>query len=191
MNMQGNFGTGTDETYEATRFFGSQMTALPTDDFMLWDAEQVTSAEVCATLFANEYLYDFNGVRAMLRLGVAESEAPSLAKSYCRHWLVLRKLREAVQNFRKQQIATDDNVLSLMYRDACNFDPDANPIARVSAQRQLAKVLCMEPDDRLRAMTHEASPNGGVMVVDGLGTIADWEARAAEAQAKLKQEVTE
>ena len=29
------------------------------------------------------------------------------------------------------------------------------------------------------------------MVVDGLGTIADWEARAAEAQAKLKQEVTE
>lgn len=190
MNVQGNFGNSPEATYEATRFFGSEMVDLPTEDPMLWDAEQSTSAEVCAALFANEYLYDFNAQKAMLRLGVEEERATNLAKLYLRHWLVLRKLRESVQNFRNQQIATDDNVLSLMYRDACNFAPDANPIARVSAQRQLAKVLCMEPDDKLKAMSHEATPNGGVMVVDGLGTIADWEARAATAQAQLKQEVT-
>jgi hypothetical protein len=190
MTMQGNFGKPTEGTYEATRFFGSEMVDLPTEDPMLWDAEQTTAAEVCAALFANEYLYDFSGPRAMLRLGVKEDRAGPLAKEYCKHWLVMRKLRDSIQNFRNQQIATDDNVLSLMYRDACNFSPDANPIARVSAQRQLAKVLCMEPDDKLKAMSHEATPNGGVMVVDGLGTIADWEQRAATAQARLKEEVT-
>lgn len=181
--------------YDASRFYGSAMVSLPDDDPLLWDDDEQTTAEVCATLFVQEYLYDFSATRAMERLGVEHDRCVSLGKEYQRHWFVQRKVRQAVMRFREAGVATEGNVLSLIYRDACNFSPLANPVARVASQKTLAKLLCMEPEDRLRRDKHEAGEgddtDGGVMLVDGMARLDEWEERTAEAQAKLKEEVAE
>lgn len=192
--MEGNFSQPDQppeaETYEASRFYGSQMVELPADDPMLWDADEEVTAEVCGTLFANEYLYDFSATRAMERLGVSGDRATSLGKSYLKHWFVQRKIRSIIQNFREANIANEGNILSLMYRDASNFHPLANPVARVNAQKQIAKVMCMEPDDKIKAMNVNAkATGGGVMVVPAMGSMADWERDTAAEQARLKAEV--
>jgi hypothetical protein len=181
-------------SYDAARFYGAAMVDLPEYDPMLWTEDEQSSAEVCVNLFANEYLFDFSAVKAMQRLGVEEGRDATLAKRYMRHWLVQRKIRELVLRFREARIATEGNVLQLMYRDACNFSPLANPMARVAAQKQLAKVLCMEPEDQRKKFLDEeqgAQKNGGVMVVDGVGTLDEWEQKALEEQARLKREVEE
>lgn len=191
--MQGNFSDITDEeqasTYQANRHYGSSMAVLSTEDPMLWSADDQTTAEVCSLLFAQEFFFDFNATNAMIRLGVPANEAPELAKLYQKHWMVQRRLREVSSNFRKHRIANEDNVLALMYRDASNFGAHSNPVARVNAQKSLAKVLCMEPEDKRKAMEVTESPNGGVMVVDAVGSLAEWEVGTMIEQKLLKEEV--
>jgi hypothetical protein len=192
--MEGNFSQTDEqaqaETYEASRFYGSQMVPLPSGDPMLWDTQDEVTAEVCGTLFANEYLYDFHPGRAMERLGVDRAESEALGNRYLRHWFVQRKIRSIIHNFRESNIASEGNILSLMYRDASNFHPLANPVARVNAQKQIAKVMCMEPDDKIKAISAGAkATGGGVMIVPAMGSMADWERETAEEQARLKAEV--
>lgn len=191
--MEGNFSQLTVEerstSYEANRFYGSEMVDLPLEDPMLWSADEQTTAEVCSLLFAQEYFYDFCGTNAMIRLGVPEGRAKDLAKRYMNHWMVQRRLRECTTSFRKQKVATEDSTLALIWRDASNFGAFSNPVARVNAQRQLSKVLCMEPEDKRKAMETVESPNGGVMVVDGVGSLAEWEVGTVVEQKLLKGEV--
>jgi hypothetical protein len=191
--MEGNFSDLTDEqrstSYQANRFYGSAMVELPLDDPMLWTTDEQTTAEVCSLLFAQEYFYDFNAKGALIRLGVSEDRAGDLAKHYMKHWMVQRQLRECTMNFRRTKIATEDSVLSLIWRDASNFGAFSNPVARVNAQRQLSKVLCMEPEDKRRALETVESPNGGVMVVDGATSLEDWEVGTVIEQKLLKEEV--
>lgn len=187
--IEGNF-TGKPTASEATPVYGTSMVDLPTEDPMLWDAEQAASAEVCAGLFANEFLYDHSEQRALMRLGVEENRAALMGEAYLGHWLVQRKLKDAVLRFRERQIATEDSVMALLWQEAGNFGPNGHPLARAAAQKQLSKVLCMEPEDKRKAtLGDDVQP--GVMLVYHVDSAEEFERQALASQAKLKKEVGE
>jgi hypothetical protein len=158
--------------------------SLPTDHPLLWSFEQQTHAEACAMLFSSEYMFDFDARKALLRLGVDPEACRALVKQYMTHPLVQRFIRHRMQNFKTQNVLTQDTVLAWIYQEATDKTPFSNPLARVKAQQILAKHLKLEGQDE---STSISVVNGGVMLVAPMDSPESWEKKASEAQRKLQE----
>lgn len=173
--------------------------SLPTDDPLLWDMEEYAKAEAMASLFSSEYVFDWNPVNALMRMGAEYDEARRLSKSYMKNPLVLRFIRRRKQRFLSQNVVSAEHALSLISQDAADFSPFANPIARTKAQQaywqavidirkmelEERKMELAEQEEQLRRRAGGGSGTGGVLVVPGLMQGDSWEEMASEAQDAL------
>lgn len=171
--------------------------SLPKDDPLLWDLEEQARAEALASLFSSEYVFDWNPVNALIRMGADLYEAKALAKEYMRNTLVNRFIRRRKQRFFSQNVASAEHAISLISQDASDFSPFANPIARTKAQQAYWQAIMelrkLELEER-KADMEEASRGrgvngtngtGGVLIVPGLMRGESWEQLASEAQDAL------
>lgn len=157
---------------------------MPEGDPMLWDKEESARALAIATRFSAEYVWDWDSRRAAIRCGVDPSQAKTVGKALLEHWLVQRAVRAAMSRFKKTETVTEDTVLALVHRDASDFSPFANPIARVNAQRTLAKALGLE-EPRKKEVEVNLRSTSNVLVTPGLVGLDSWERVASDSQDAL------
>lgn len=157
-------------------------------------------------VFIREYIRDFNGAQAWLRMK-AEVDPEDAHKHYSpaqaaehayqlkNEPYVAKRIAELVDSLEAANMISQQRVLAMLIRDAELQGIGAKHAARVSAQKVLVDVLGMSSQAKAAAARTEGAggaggPRGGVMVVPAVaGTADEWEAAAAEAQAKLKEEV--
>jgi hypothetical protein len=156
-------------------------------------------------VFIREYLRDFNGAQAWLRMK-AEVDPQDAHKTYTpaqaaehayqlkNEPYVAKRIAELVDSLEVANMLSQQRVLAMLIRDAELQGIGAKHAARVSAQKVLVDVLGMSTQAKAAAARAEpgpgqGGPRGGVMVVPGVAAVDDWEASAAPAQAKLKEDV--
>lgn len=157
-------------------------------------------------VFIREYLRDFNGSQAWLRMK-AECDPEDAHKTYTpiqsseaayqlrQEPYVAKRIAELVDSLEAANMVSQQRVLAMLLRDAELQGIGAKHAARVSAQKVLVDILGMSSAAKaVVARTGGAQgaggPRGGVMVVPAVaGTADEWEAAAAQAQAQLKEEV--
>lgn len=166
--------------------------APPPGNYDTWTEEQRFNAEHHCYCFAQEYIIDHNATDASLRLGFPVKEAHLVGLAYVQHWLVKHYVKQIEAKMIEEQVVTKSALAALMWRDASNFDPKANPIARGMAQKNLAVLMEFNPVKKVEQTNKTAGGGGvpgGIMYVPHTMSIDDWEAEALAKQERLKAEV--
>lgn len=143
--------------------------------------------------FISEYLVDFNAAQAFIRMKAEEepfkeidaAAAAAGGYSFTREPYVAKKIQEALEAMEEANIVTRKRVLGGLLREANYHGVGAQHGARVSSWTKLAGILKMD----VKQVEASVALRGGVMIVPATEDGAGWEARAAEAQAALKEEV--
>lgn len=138
--------------------------------------------------FVKEYVLDQQPIDAAVRVGFHRAFAEQYVKQFFQEPYVLRKIREhELQNslenddFVEQQ---NSRIISNLIREANYFGPGASHAARIQANIKLAEMTGLIGENGQGNVG-----SSGVMVVEEITDVEDWEQKAADAQAKLKQEV--
>jgi hypothetical protein len=166
-----------------------KLLVFPKGGYDSWTKQERSLMEAHARAFAGEYVKDFSAWDACTRLGYTEEDLKKrkIHLKYMRHWLVCSYVDQLQSKFESHGLATRDRLLSLVYRDASDFSPRADSRARAAAQKTLMELLG-EGSTTKNINAKVGTAAGGVMIVNGLSEEA-WEAKAAETQRKLKEDV--
>lgn len=156
-------------------------------------------------IFVREYLYDFSAANAWRRMkaeldpedqkAYTPTEAAERGYQLKNEPYVSMRIREAIELQEAANILSEQRVLSMAIREAELQGIGAKHAARVSAVGLLMDYLAMTSKAKTAAQQRTANPSGaggprgGVMVVPDVVSVDKWEGAAAEAQAKLKEEV--
>lgn len=152
--------------------------SMPAGNYDTWTQQQAYEAELLAKLFANSYILDFSPTNTALRLGSTSVESAAVQGCLiANHWLTQHYVRKLIDSFGDTGVCTDHSVRSLLWRDASDFSPGANPMARVSAQKCLAQGLGLtETQAKRKAKDDLDKIRGGVIWVEARSTsLPDWE----------------
>lgn len=151
-------------------------------------AEKVTRDK-----FVQQYLLDYNGTAAAIRVGFGEAFAKGYADKFLTEPYVLQQIKAhetALANDPDAEEAeTKRRVRAALLREAYYDGPGASHSARVSALSKLAALMGMEGGDNKKQA--DLANRGGVMEVPAIADLATWGADAAAAQRKLQQEAEE
>lgn len=135
--------------------------------------------------FLLEYVKDFHGTNAALRIGIpkvsaAKQASEMLSEPYCQ-----KRLQDLIDEMKEETIVTRNRVLAGLLREANGYFGVLSHGARVQAWARLAKILGMEKTE----VNTNVTVNGGVMVVPMAASLEEWEKTSAVSQEKLKQDV--
>lgn len=158
------------------------MSLDPTDDTLL--AEPPVAKKLQYEEFARSFLIDFNQTRAAIRMGYPKSSA-SVNGSYM-FWQPFTQayLVQLIRSLEEHTIVTRNEVLTGLLREAHRFDMDASSASRISAWREIGKILGMY------VQRIELSANSsGVMEVPMVSGADQWETLAVGSQTKLLEAV--
>lgn len=158
-------------------------------------------------VFIREYVRDFNGAQAWLRMKAevdpqdshkhfTPAQAAEHAYQLKNEPYVAKRIAEVLDGLEAANMLSQSRVLGMAIREAELVGLGSKHAARVSAIKLLADMLDMTSQAKHQA-AQRANPQGGgtahrggVMVVPEVaGTADEWEAAAAGAQARLKEEV--
>lgn len=131
--------------------------------------------------FITEFLVDRDAFAAAQRTGVAKVALNRTVKKWMNNPSILRAIREATdaQDFTK--MVTPQRIIA-GFMDVA-FDRTAPQASRNTALRELATLNKMYGED------DKDSKSSGVIMVPVAGSLEDWQAMAAAAQNKLKEDV--
>ncbi len=135
--------------------------------------------------FCREYIKDFNGSHAIMRMGY-KSKTPWVTASewlreeYTQYYLgiLMAKLDDAA-------IVSRQEILLGLKREAHHYGLDGSSAARISAFRAMAKILGFE----ITKLEGNMTMAGGVMLLPLSGSPEEWEKAAETAQEELKKKV--
>ncbi len=158
-------------------------------------------------VFITEYLRDFNGAQAWLRMKAqvdpedahkhySPAQAAEHAYQLRNEPYVAKRIAEVMDAMDAASMLSQTRVMAMAIREAELQGHGAKHAARVSAIKLLADMLDMTSAAKAAGARNPQGgngaglPRGGVMVVPEVaGTADEWEAAAADAQARLKEEV--
>lgn len=158
-------------------------------------------------VFIREYIRDFNGAQAWLRMkaevdpqdshtNYTPAKAAEHAYQLRNEPYVAKRIAELIDSMEAANMINENRILAMVIRDAELQGIGAKHAARVGAQKLLMDYMKMTSGARAAQQRAQAPgeadglPRGGVMVVPPVeGSPESWEARAAAAQAALKEEV--
>lgn len=150
-------------------------------------ASLTPAAKALRDRFIAAYLQHFNATNAYIEAG-GTSKRPGKAGYELRHEAyVAQTIQQAIDAMNVDAMATNQRVMSWAIREANHYGFDASHGARVSMITTLMKHKGLSGEEREAA----AAARGGVMVVPATDNVDSWEARAAAAQAALKEQVRE
>lgn len=137
--------------------------------------------------FVKEYVIDQSPIDAAVRIGFHRAFAGQYVKQFFEEPYVMRKIREyeALHSLDNEEFVKEQHsrIIANLIREANYFGPGCSHAARIQANIKLAEMTGMINE------SGEGGSTSGVMVVEEISDVDSWEAKAAEAQAKLKQEV--
>ncbi len=138
--------------------------------------------------FVREYIKDFNGRAAMLRMGYTcqANSAQSTAARWLSEPYTQYALSELMQKMDEKAIVSRNEILYGLKSEANVFGDEGSHAARISAWRALAKINGMEIT---RVEGNVGLAAGGVMAVPYVSSPEEWERLTREAQSKLKAAV--
>lgn len=138
--------------------------------------------------FVREYIKDFNGAEAILRMGYTcqRNTAQSMAGKWLSEPYTQYALSELMRDMDEKAVVSRNEILFGLKSEANVFGEEGSHSARISAWRALAKINGMEIT---RVEGNIGLAAGGVMAVPYVGTVEDWERMTRESQAKLKAAV--
>jgi hypothetical protein len=137
-------------------------------------------------VFITEFLRDWNGPMAAIRMGESADNAPKIARQYLREPYVAKRIWEVVDAMDEAELINRKRVLGGLIREANFQGIGASHGARVSAWGKLANILGMEQENI--NVKGEVEVRGGVMIVP-VSSPADWERLAENSQKRLKEDV--
>lgn len=133
-------------------------------------------------LFVAEYVKDFNGAAAIMRLGYQVFEPRVVAGQWLREPYTQYILDKFIREAEDVALVTRGEILAGLKREANSYGLDSSGASRVSALGKLAKILGIE----ITKIEGEVKAVGGVMLVPLGGNPEEWEKNAAKSQSDLK-----
>jgi hypothetical protein len=146
------------------------------------DATLTEARKIYRDAFCREYIKDFNGKNALIRIGcLYKGHALStFASNLIREPYVANRIDFLVRSLKPEDVVTRQEVMAKMW--ALANDPMSASIAKVAACAHVGKMLGMFKTEDKESGAGEAI---GVMMVPMLAT-DDWQSSARTAQALLK-----
>jgi len=136
--------------------------------------------------FVEEYIFDFDAVKACQRLGYAPEVAEQQARLIMRDPGTHGKLRGAMEEG-ALDCRLPNRVVSMLIREANDYGEGSTGASRVSALRQLASILGMDNLPQKQKDLESETIDGSIMLLPEIADVTDWEEVATEAQEGLKQ----
>lgn len=134
-------------------------------------------------LFVAEYIKDFNGTKAVMRLGWGYNDPAGTAFSWLQEPYTQFLLDQHVATCDAESLVTKNKVLGGLLREANSYSLDSSGASRVSAWGKLAKIKGMEIT---KVEIDKVAP--GVMFVPLGSTPEEWEKNAAKQQQALQKQ---
>lgn len=155
---------------------GTCITAMPALDV----EEPSTAMKVKFEEFARLFLIDFNMTKTAIRMGYSQRSAAVLGNRMFWHPYTQIYLSKLIRETEEHALVNRNQVLAGLLREANNFNVDASSSSRISAWREIGKILGMY------IQRVEISANSsGVMEVPLVANVDQWEAAASLAQSNL------
>lgn len=138
-------------------------------------------------VFATEYIKDFNGYGAALRMGYSKASAAPMSHALFHNPYTQLCIQEIISKAEEQALVTATGIIAGLLREANHFGVDGGSAARTQAWRALAKIKGME----VQTIKQESAVTvqGGVMALPFAASLAEWEAATVKAQEALKAQV--
>lgn len=137
--------------------------------------------------FVREYMKDFCGTAAILRLGYTYAQPAKVARDWLNEPYTQYYLQEMLDKAEANDLFSRSQVVAGLAKEATAPDKAfvSNSTTRIAALRALAKIKGME----ITRTEGTLSVSGGVMAVPLAKSVEEWEAVTVQAQEKLKAEV--
>lgn len=119
--------------------------SIPNGDPADWDLEQETYASFLANAFAKEYVFDFVGYKAVMRLGCGENQATAIARKLLGNQYVQKYIKKYVDRFASDKNVNENTLLALLWKEA-NDEIHGTASSRVNAAEKLAKMTGLVND---------------------------------------------
>lgn len=133
--------------------------------------------------FAQEFIVDFNGVQAALRMGIALEKAASWVSKKLYTPYVQSEILRLIRTLPESSIVNRNQVLAGLLKEANREGPDASSASRIAAWTQIGKILGMY------VQRIEINPRvGSVMQVPMASSLESWEKSAITAQSQLMED---
>lgn len=130
--------------------------------------------------FVDEYLIDRDPYEAALRVGVAKVVLKKTVQKWMSNASILKAIQIGTDSVDVGKMVTPQRIMAGFMEVA--FDRNAPAAARNTALRELASLNKMYEDD-------DDKKKSGVILVPVAGSLSEWQQMAANAQAKLKEDV--
>ena len=135
-------------------------------------------------LFAQEYIYDFDPVRAAQRCGYLGKKAVSAARRLMSEPAVQRLIKERQSDFGSVVQINQNELLAALWREGNREDLGSSHSARVAALGKIAQIVGIAKPEG------ETNVNiGGVMLIPPVAEKDSWEKSAMTSQENLKNAV--
>lgn len=135
--------------------------------------------------YIDEYVFDFDAVKACQRLGYSPEVAQQQAVLIMRDPGTQTRLREAMEDQRLDS-RLPNRVISMLMREANDYGEGSTGAARVSALRQLSNILGMDDLPQKQKEIEADVVDGSVMVLPQIADVSNWEETAVAAQENLR-----
>lgn len=151
--------------------------------FIAMDPELNEREKALRELFVNEYLVDYDEIKAAQRVGFQKAFAEDYAKKFMNESFVqkLIKAKEHTPVDEKKMEQYDKETVRAVLR-AEMHNKFGTPAARVQAASKMAAILGM---DKPVEVKNEHTHKGGVLMVPAIANLNDWEQMAMASQEKL------
>lgn len=151
--------------------------------------EDLTSQEIeLRKKFVEEYLVDFNAIKAAIRIGFREQFAKDYSSQFMAEPFVQRLIKERQDESPEDEFEEEEvlkrRVLKGLVREANYFGPGSSHTGRVAALTRIAEITKLSNGDK----NVNVNVTGGVMQVPGIASIEDWQKEAESSQEKLVED---
>lgn len=139
--------------------------------------------------FVNEYLVDYDGFLAAIRIGTPRLQAKKRAEQLLGSQEVQAALAARVDAMRPGELTSPSRLLFGMLREVGRAKWSGDRLVALKQVHEMLKDLRKQELEEADAA--KAEQRGGVMVVPGTPSLNDWEKAAAQMQKELKDKVKE
>jgi phage terminase small subunit len=146
--------------------------------------KKLTALKLRCLEFIEHYLQSFNATEAARRMGYEGGSASSQGYEFFHHPFTKAELLKNYKQLSDENKDAQNEIISMLYREANYFGEGSSHSSRVRAQTQLSKIFGLETIQLNTKVEHV----GGVMIVPGGNlTLEEMEKEMAEQQAELKR----
>lgn len=138
--------------------------------------------------FIEEFVFDYDAVKACQRLGYTLDEAMHHAKIFLNDPVTHACLRDAMEGPQINE-GLPNKIIAMLMREANDYGANATGAARVSALRLLSVIMGMDDLPRKQKESDTKTIDGQVLVAPAIADIDAWEDTAVAVQSSLLDKV--